>query len=686
MASTVPTNLSLPVERLAGVGARRAQLLRQLGIATVEDLFYHFPIRYEDRSRIIPLRDVAGGQQGTYWGVVREVQELRPRPKLSILKALLDDGTGQAYAVWFNQTYLKRLLTAGTKLTVYGRGVARPMEKTIVVGDFEIVPPAEEVEVGQGILPVYPLTKGLTQRFIRQLVQQALDKYAGEMPDILPDRIREFYRLTGKAEALRQIHCPKSISAAERGRKTIAYEELLLWQLGLLRDKAVAGQEEGIAHTQSGPLVRKFLAHLPFSLTRAQQRVMEEIFHDMEQPVPMSRLLQGDVGSGKTVVAVLALLKAIDNGYQGALMVPTEILAEQHYLNFKHYMGSLGIKIALATSSLVREEKEKLKHGLAAGEIQLVVGTHALIQEDIAFADLGLVVIDEQHRFGVAQRGKLLAKGQKKPDLLIMTATPIPRTLALTFYGDLDFSVIDELPPGRQPVVTRYVPEKKREQAYAFIRQQLERGKQAYIVCPLIDESEKISAEAATTLYEELRRGAFHRYRLGLVHGRMPGPQKEQVMDGFRRGELDVLVATTVIEVGVDVSNATVILITGCERFGLAQLHQLRGRVGRGRDQSYCLLMGNLAGKEAKSRVKAMLQYADGFALAEEDLKLRGPGDFFGVRQHGMPQFKAADLLRDHRIMQLAQRDARHIVSHKHKAEYRQLLAFVQEHYREFLP
>lgn len=679
------SGLNLPINQLEGVGTKRVQLLGRLGINTIKDLLFHFPIRYEDRSRLIPLRDLADGQQGTYWGVVVDIQELRPRPKLSIFKALLDDGTGQAYAVWYNQTYQKRMITVGAKLTVFGRGSIRYLEKTITVSDFEVLAPSEEIE-GQGIVPVYSLTKGLSQRVMRQLIQQALAKYLKEIPDTLPPNIKKYYRLPGKAQALRQIHCPKSISAAERSRKMLAYEELLLWQLALHRDKVSVDKEEGIAHTKTGPLVRRFLAQLPFALTRAQRRVVAEIFHDMEQVTPMARLLQGDVGSGKTVVALLGLLKAIDNGYQGALMVPTEILAEQHYLNVKEYVGTLGINTALATSSLSKESKEDIKKNLRTGHIQLIIGTHALIQDDMEFADLGVAVIDEQHRFGVSQRGKLLAKGRKKPDLLIMTATPIPRTLALTFYGDLDFSVIDELPPGRQPVITRYVPEKNREQAYHFIKEQLRRGKQAYIVCPLVDESDQVQGEAALTLYEELSNGAFREYRVGLVYGKMPAQLKEQVMNQFRRGELDLLVATTVIEVGVDVPNATVILITGCERFGLAQLHQLRGRVGRGHDKSYCLLMGRLNSKEAQGRIRAMLQQTDGFALAEEDLKLRGPGDFFGVRQHGMPQFKAADLLRDQKLLQLAQRDARLIINHQHKPDYKKLLEFVQQQYDEFLP
>lgn len=681
------SKLNLPVNHLEGVGMKRTQLLGRLGIHTIQDLLFHFPIRYEDRSRLIPLGDLTDGQQGTYWGVVVDIQELRPRPKLSIFKVLLDDGTGQAYAVWYNQTYQKRMITIGTRLTVFGRSSIRHMEKTIAVSDFEVLPSTGEEEIeGQGIVPVYSLTKGLSQRVMRQLIQQALAKYLQEMPDILPPNLKKFYRLTSKAQALRQIHCPKSISAAERSRKMLAYEELLLWQLALQKDRASIDQEEGIAHQKTGCLVRQFLAQLPFSLTKAQQRVVAEIFHDMEQNTPMARLLQGDVGSGKTVVALLGLLKAIDNGYQGALMVPTEILAEQHYLNIKRYVAPLGVKTALATSSLSRENREEIKEKLSSGQIQLIVGTHALIQEDIEFANLGLAVIDEQHRFGVSQRGKLLVKGKSRPDLLIMTATPIPRTLALTFYGDLDFSVIDELPPGRQPVITRYVPEKKREEAYDFIKEHLRRGKQAYIVCPLVDESDKIQAEAALTLYEELTTGAFREYRVGLVYGKMPAQLKEQVMDEFRQGELDLLVATTVIEVGVDVPNATVILITGCERFGLAQLHQLRGRVGRGQDKSYCLLMGRLNSKEAQGRIKALLQHSDGFTLAEEDLKLRGPGDFFGVRQHGMPQFKAADLLRDQKILQLAQRDARLIINHQHKLEYKKLLEFVQQQYDAFLP
>lgn len=684
--STGGSAFNVPVERLDGVGPERSRLLSKLDINTIGDLLFHFPHRYEDRSRLAPLAQLTPGQLSTCWGKIVRVEELRPRANLSVLKVLLTDGTDQVYACWFNQSYLKRSFKVGTKIIVYGRVSRRQWEKTINVEDYEKLSPAEGAVEGQGIVPVYPLTKGISKKVMRRLINQAIKEYLQKIPDTLPAGIRDYYKLPGTREALRQIHCPNSLQQAERARKSLAYEELLLWQLRLYGERTKGEQRDGIPHVIKGSLTMNYIRQLPFPVTSAQKKVITEIFADMEQTTSMARLLQGDVGSGKTVIAIIALLRAIENGYQGALMVPTEILAEQHYLKVKKEMAQLGVETALLTSSLSKEEKDHVITNLKNGEIKLVIGTHALIQGEVHFADLGLVVIDEQHRFGVTQRAELLTKGLRKPDLLVMTATPIPRTLALTFYGDLDYSVIDQLPPGRQPVVTRYVPEEQREKAYDFIKEQIKQGRQAYIVCPLVEDSDRIEAEAATQLYEELRQGPFASFNLGLVYGRMPSQEKELIMDRFRRGDIHVLVATTVIEVGVDVPNANVILINGCERFGLAQLHQLRGRVGRGSAKSYCLLMGRLKSKEAKARIKAMLTQNDGFALAEEDLKLRGPGDFFGVRQHGMPQFKAADLLRDQQILQLAQKDARRIAGRRDKPEFRQLWELAQHRYAEFSP
>jgi ATP-dependent DNA helicase RecG len=686
LRSTVGSAFDVPVERLEGVGPERGKLLRKLGISTVGDLLFHFPHRYEDRSQLTPLAQLAPGELVTCWGTIAGVEELRPRANLTILKVLLTDGTDQAWAVWFNQAYLKRSFTVGAKLIVYGRVSMRRWEKTITVEDYEKFSSSENTAFSQGIVPVYPLTKGISKKVMRRIMSKAIKEYMAKIPDTLPNVIRDHYKLPATGEALKQIHCPGSIQQAERARKSLAYEELLLWQLRLYGEKTQWEQREGIPHLIKGSLTMNYIRQLPFPLTQAQKRVLTEIFNDMEQSTPMARLLQGDVGSGKTVIAVLSLLRTIENGYQGALMVPTEILAEQHYLKIKEQMAGLGVETALLTSSLTREEKERISANLKNGTIKLIIGTHALIQTQVQFADLGLVVIDEQHRFGVSQRAELLAKGFGKPDLLIMTATPIPRTLALTFYGDLDYSVIDQLPPGRLPVVTRYVPERDRQKAYDFIKELLRQGQQAYVVCPLVEDSDKIEAEAATQLFQELQQGAFASFRLGLVYGRMPSQEKELIMEQFRQGDIHVLVATTVIEVGVDVPNANIILINGCERFGLAQLHQLRGRVGRGSAKSYCLLMGRLKSKEARARIKAMLAQNDGFALAEEDLKLRGPGDFFGVRQHGMPQFKAADLLRDGQILQLAQKDARRIAQRRDKPEFRQLWELAQQRFAEFSP
>lgn len=679
-------SLDLPVQTLKGVGTERAKLLAKLNIFSVGDLLFHFPHRYEDRSQMVPLGQVATGQEGTFWGEVLALEELKPRSNLFILKVLISDGTGGAYAIWYNQPYLKRLIYPGDRLIVTGRMDVKYWEKNITVEDFEKLGSSEDPKEAGVIVPIYRLTEGISKRMLRQLVRRTVEQHGEEVPDTLPAFIKTHYKLPSTAEALRQIHCPDSLQEGEKARKTLAYEELLIWQIGLLGERYRGEEKTGVIHQRTGTLTKGYLKQLSFSLTSAQKRVLKEVYDDMEQDRPMARLLQGDVGSGKTVVAVLALLKGIDNGFQGALMVPTEILAEQHFFNIRQHLKILGVNSALLTGSMSKEKKAQVQYGLQTGEIQLIIGTHALIQDEIKFYNLGLVVIDEQHRFGVVQRGQLLAKGSQYPDLLVMTATPIPRTLALTFYGDLDFSIIDELPAGRLPVTTKYIAENKREQAYDFIKDQLDQGRQAYVVCPLVEDSDQVEGEAAAKIFEELRFGSFRNYRLGLIYGRMSGAEKERIMGEFRRKELDLLVATTVIEVGVDVANATMMLINGCERFGLAQLHQLRGRVGRGDARSYCFLMGRLKSKDAQSRVKTMLNYDDGFSIAEEDLKLRGPGDFFGVRQHGMPEFKAANLLQDYKILQLAQKDARIIMKNSEKPACRGLLKKAQKKYRDFFP
>lgn len=678
--------LKVPVESLKGIGRGRAKFLAKLGIFVIEDLLFHFPLRYEDRTKVIPLGELPFYREGSFWGKVIEVTEIRPKPKLTILRVFIKDDTGSAIAVWFNQPYLKTAFKRGASLFVTGR-VERSFQGNIIkVGDYEVLESGEIPRDYYKIIPVYPTTAGLSKKVLQKIIQDAVAEYAVMVRDVLPGVIQEHYNIMKTGRALKQIHGPDSLEQAERARKTLAYEELLLWQLKLQGEKFRKTEKEGFAHKMTGPLSRAFVNQLPYKLTGSQEIVLKEIYADMENKKPMARLLQGDVGSGKTVVAILSLLKAIDNNSQGVFMVPTEILAEQHYLGLKNQLEKLKINAALLIGGLSKKEKDKIKTDLLSGNSKLVIGTHALLEDEIKFKRLGLVVVDEQHRFGVAQRGRLLENNIVQPDLLIMTATPIPRTLALAYYGDLDFSIIDEMPPGRLPVETKYWPESKRTEVYNFIKKQLNEGRQGYIVCPLVEDSEKIAGEAAIKLFEELNSGSFKEYRLGLIYGGLPSSEKESIMGDFRMGRLDLLVATTVIEVGVDVPNASIILINDCQRFGLAQLHQLRGRVGRGEIKSYCFLMGSLRSKETQARVKSMLRYRDGYSLAEEDLKIRGPGDFFGVRQHGMPEFKVARLLTDQKLLQLAQRDASLIYKNKNSPENAKLISRAEKKYAEFLP
>ncbi|MBC7347390.1 MAG: ATP-dependent DNA helicase RecG [Clostridia bacterium] len=648
--------LDQPVQYLKAVGPRRAGLLGKLGVHTLRDLLLYFPRHYEDRRILRPLGQLVPGETVTAGGTVVGLEERQLSARLRVLRACLEDTSGRAWATWFNQDYLKQRLRPGQTVVVSGRVKAFLGIPEILVTDFETAGEAENLHTGR-IVPFYPLTAGLSQRILRQIVFRALE-YASSFPEVLPEEIRARYRLPGIAQSLRDIHFPPDKTALRRARLRLAYEELFVFQLALLaRRRRWQSRQKGIAHAPDGELSRRFLAELPFSLTPAQERVLREIKTDMESPWPMARLLQGDVGAGKTVVAAAAMVKAVEGGYQAVLMAPTELLAEQHWAGFRRWLAPLGLEVGLLTGSLAKKEKEEVLARTAAGSLPVVVGTHALIQEEVRFRHLGLVVIDEQHRFGVTQRASLLQKGWQ-PDVLVMTATPIPRTLALTLYGDLEVSVIDGLPPGRQPVITVWLPESRRQEAYAAVRREVAGGGQAYVVCPLVEESEALQAEAAQELAARLSREVFPDLTVGLVHGRLKREERERVMEAFRRGAVQVLVATTVIEVGVDVPQATVMVIEGAERFGLAQLHQLRGRVGRAARQAYCYLLGRPRSAQARERLRILSNCHDGFAVAEADLRLRGPGDFFGTRQHGLPQFRLADPVRDSRLVLAARRDA----------------------------
>ncbi len=652
--------LQAPLQYLKGVGPKRARLLARLGLETVEDALYCFPRRYEDRSRLVPFGRL---REGEVQGSAGTVVGVSPPPRgggKGPLQVLFRDGSGFLTAVWFNQPYLAQTFRRGQRVILYGKVTYyRNGPLQMQHPDFEIVEDGDEESLHMGrLVPIYPLTEGLTQRPIRSLLHRVVEEHADRVTDPLPPEVLGRRGLVPLAPALRAVHFPDTPEAAEAARRRLAFEDFLLLQLGLAIRRRREEVRPGIALDPPGELVARLRRDLPFALTGAQERVWEEIRRDLARPAPMNRLLQGDVGSGKTVVAVFALLTAIEAGYQAALMAPTEILAEQHVLTLRGLLEPLEVPVALLTSGLKGAERQAALAEVRSGRAAVVVGTHALIQEGVEFARLGLAVVDEQHRFGVLQRGALRAKGQA-PDVLVMTATPIPRTLALTLYGDLDLSVLDELPPGRQPIRTEWRSESRRARIYEFLRGELAKGRQVYVVCPLVEESEASDLKAATEMAERLQREVFPDSRVGLLHGRMRFEEKEAVMRAFKAGAVHVLVTTTVIEVGIDVPNASVMLVEHAERFGLAQLHQLRGRVGRGPARSYCILLtsGPLT-EEAERRLRAMTETQDGFRIAEVDLEIRGPGEFFGTRQSGIPEFRMADLLRDGPILEEARQEA----------------------------
>lgn len=681
--------LDTPLQFLKGVGPARAAELARLGLNKVGDLLRHLPRGYEDRRSIRPLAGLRPGEAQTVRGWVLSVEEQRPRPGLSLLRVAFSDGTGLLEAVWFNQPYLKAQFRPGLAFFLSGRVDFFRGVPQMNSPEFEPAVEGDALHAGR-IVPLYPLTGRLTQRWLRQLAWTCVGAAAGEVAEALPPDLLARHHLLEAARAWRAIHFPADQRELEEARRRLAFEELLVLQLGLLLLRGrVRRRASGFRHAPDGELVRRFLAGLPFRLTAAQRRVWGEIAADMESEEPMHRLVQGDVGSGKTVLAVLALLKAVESGYQGALMAPTEILAGQHYLRLRQHLAPLGVRAVLLTGSLDRQERQAALADLAEGRAGVAVGTHALIQEGVAFRALSLAIVDEQHRFGVRQRARLAGKGLdargRVPDVLVMTATPIPRTLALTLYGDLDVSVVDELPPGRRPVATRLVRGRDRGRVYQFVRRQVEQGRQAYVVCPLVEESDAVAAAAATEWAQRLAR-ALPGLRVGLLHGRLSPDEKEAVMAAFARGEIQILVATTVIEVGIDVPNATVLVVEGAERFGLAQLHQLRGRVGRGGHPSYCFLVAEPAGEEARRRLEVICRHADGFAIAEEDMRLRGPGEIFGTRQHGLPDFLVADPVRDLRLLELARREAEGILAVDpllSRPEHRGLRGAVAERFRQ---
>lgn len=683
--------LSDDIEVLKGVGPKKAQQLHGLGLCSLFDLLTHFPRSYEDQSSITPIGRLEAGERATVAGVITGLQEKRAgRRGMVILTATISDGTGFLQLTWFNQKFLKQKLKTGRRIfasgrTAYAYGGQGQLAMSQMTS-FEIVEDeGADMEAKCGILPVYSAGENVKQSMLRALTEQLLGlAEAGELavPEVIPEGVRQQYGLLPRLQACRQIHYPEDRQQVEKARYRLAFEELYLIQYGLmLLKKRRQERQQGIRFASCGSLTGGVLSSLPFRLTDDQQNAWQDICNDMERPVPMRRLVQGDVGSGKTVIAMLALVKAVENGFQGAMMAPTEILARQHFESFSGSLEPLGIRVALLSGRLTKKAKQEMYDRLAAHEIDIVIGTHALIQEDVSFANLGLVVTDEQHRFGINQRAVLEKKGRLVPDVLVMTATPIPRTLTLTVYGDLEVSLIRQLPPGRKPVRTFVRGRDRRELIYQFVLEEIKKGRQAYVVCPLIEMNEDSGLSSAQEVYEELTGGIFYGIKCGLVHGKLKQKEKEELMQEFYEGKIKLLVATTVIEVGVNVPNASIMVVENAQRFGLAQLHQLRGRIGRGEYASYCIFVAEERTEAARQRMEIMERTTDGFVLAEEDLKLRGPGQFFGSMQHGLPDLKIADVGQDIDILLRARQAAMETV--KGGEGLPEVLAALQLQYRE---
>ncbi|GIU75281.1 MAG: ATP-dependent DNA helicase RecG [Bryobacteraceae bacterium] len=693
----VPIDLSTPVMYVKGVGPKRAEELRAKGLETAADLLYYAPFRYEDRSNLKPLSRLAPGETATVIATVRRVQAPRFRRRdLGMIEAVLDDGSRiPLTARWFHAQYLANLLQPGVRVALFGKVDFDPW-----IGGLLMTHPELEILRGEDdeedaalhtgrIVPVYEAAGKVSTRVFRNILYR-LTSDLGGLEDPLPDSVRRRLRLPDLAQALRALHFPPSgadVNLLNQFRTPeqfrLIFEEFFWLEAGLAIKRGEERAAAGISFQLTDRVREQIKRMLPFKPTAAQKRVLGEIARDMASPVPMNRLLQGDVGSGKTIVAAQAAVIAVENGYQTAILAPTEILATQHYLNFRKIFAPLNYQILLLLGSLTKKEKEFGKRAAATGFANIVIGTHALIEEDVRFARLGLVIIDEQHRFGVLQRKALQQKGVS-PDVLVMTATPIPRTLALTIYGDLDLSVIDELPPGRKPIQTLHRTRDEIEQVYSFLLKEIQAGRQAYIVYPAIEENESTALKAAEAGYRELTEHVFPELKIGLLHGRFPAEEKDRVMEAFKRGELQILVSTTVIEVGVDVPNATVMVIENAERFGLAQLHQLRGRVGRGAAQSYCILVTDRLSETARERIRTLVDSNDGFYISEMDLKLRGPGEFLGTRQSGLPVFRIGNLIRDQEILELARREAVEFAERPpSREEFERAMRYVRDHWQQ---
>ncbi len=656
-----PSDIS--VQYIKGVGPARKKVFAKLGIESVEDLLYFFPRRYEDRTQLTLLNKLKVGEYQTVSGKILARGGRRSwYTRKHVYETVVSDDSGRLSCVWFNQPYLENYFKVGERVVLYGKVEIYKDRLQMVSPEYELIGKDDEALSMGRIVPIYPLTRGFSQRYLRRVIKACLESYAGQLRDVLPFSIRDKFHFLNIVQSLNHIHFPESSVLQKEAYKRIAFEEFFFFQVSVILRRLSITHRQGMVHQIPGSLLENFLQAFPFPLTAAQVRVIKEIAEDMKKDHPMLRLLQGDVGSGKTLVAFFGCVAAFHNGFQAAIMAPTEILARQHFEVMTKFVGQptgpfQKMRLALLLSQLKKSEKEKIYQDIQEGTIDVLVGTHALLQEEIAFKHLSFVVIDEQHKFGIRQRALLTDKGTNA-DVLIMTATPIPRTLCLTLYGDLDSSVIDELPPGRGKVETRYFPQERSEEVYALVRDGVKRGDQAFIVYPLVEESEKLDLKAAVEMFNHFEKQEFKDVRVGLIHGQMKRQESEAIMDKFRKKELDILVATTVVEVGVDVPAARVMVIEHVERFGLAQLHQLRGRIGRGGGEALCLLIGEPATEDAQARLKAILSTTDGFKIAEADLMIRGPGEFFGRQQHGLNELKVANPVTQLDILELARQEA----------------------------
>lgn len=664
------------IQYVKGIGPKKAEKLNKLGIYTIKDLLYYFPRQFEDRSVIKKIAQLEDEEKVTVKALITNIESYTPKKGMTITRIDVKDDTGFAKLTFFNREYIKNTFRVGDSILAFGKVKKNGRFVELNSCELEYLSTSPK-NIGK-LMPVYPLSYGITNKDIMNTVRMVFENKDIKIPEYMPEYLLKKYRLCGIDYAIKNIHFPKDKESLKVALYRLIFEELLVLQLGLFMYKGGNSNEKGILFKRDQRL-DEVIESLPFSLTRAQNRALNEIIDDMCSEKVMNRLVQGDVGSGKTVVALLALAECVFNGYQGALMAPTEILAQQHYESFTETFEDIGINVELLTGSVTKKQKEGILQRARDGEIDILIGTHALIEDNVEFKNIGLVITDEQHRFGVRQRGKLSSKGTS-PDILVMTATPIPRTLALILYGDLDISIIDELPPGRQPIETIAVEKKKRDKVYnSLVRREVDKGRQVYIVCPLVEESESLDITSATETAEEIKRDFFPDLRIGLLHGKMKPSEKDAIMTAFKNHELDILVSTTVIEVGVNVPNSTLMIIENAERFGLAQLHQLRGRVGRGKHQSYCVLIYGSNSEVCRKRMGIMEETNDGFKISEKDLEIRGPGEFFGTMQHGVPELKVANLFKHMKILKTVQQEARIIIGEDPTLDFKEYRGLKRE-------